>query len=102
MDLIHVFSIYISNPLITPLFLYFLCHPLFKPSLVIFLFTMVTCLFLISILRNAPIGSMLHTCVLTHIPSYHVLYSFLIFLFMPEKHRLEVVSIGLVCISGQV
>ena len=72
MDLICVFSIYILNPLITPLFLYFLCHPLFKPSLMISLFTMMMCLFLISILRNALIESMLHAWVLTHIPSYHV------------------------------
>ena len=97
-----MFSIYNFNPLTTPFFLYFLCHPLFKPSLVISLFAMVTCLFLIFIIINAPIGSMLRTRVLTHIPSYHVLYSSLISLFTPEKHRLLVVSTGLVCISGQV
>ena len=72
MDLIHVFSIYILNPLITPFLLLSLCHPLFESSHLISLFAIVMCLSLILFLENVPIGSMLHTHVLTHIPSYHV------------------------------
>ena len=72
MDLIRVFSIFILNPLITPFLLLSLCHPLSEPSHLIPIFAIVTCLSFILVLENAPIGSMLRTRVLTHIPSYLV------------------------------
>ena len=84
MDLICVFSIYIFNPLITPIFLLSLCHPLFELSHLISLFAIVTCLSFILFLENAPIGSMLHACVLTHIPSYHVS---IVLLSLPSRLR---------------
>ena len=70
MDLIRVFSIFIFNPPITPFLLLSLCHSLFKPSRLIPIFAIVTCLSFILVPENAPIGSMLRTRVLTHIPSY--------------------------------
>ena len=94
MDLIRVFPNFNFNPLITPFLLLFLCHPLFEPSHLIPIFTIVTCLSFILVLENAPIGSMLRTRVLTHIPSYLVFYCSLISLFTPEKRGLLVVSIG--------
>ena len=84
MDLIHVFSIYIFNPLITPFLLLFLCHPLFKPSHLMPLFAIVTCLSFILFLENAPIGLMLRTRVLTHIPSYLV---FIVLLSLSSRLR---------------
>ena len=79
-----MFSIYIFNPLTTPFFIYFLCHPLFKLSLVISLFAIVMCLFFILVFRNTPVGSMLRTHVLTHILSYLV---FIVLLSLSSRLR---------------
>ena len=84
MDLICVFSIFIFNPLITPNFLLSLCHPLFEPSHLIPIFAIVTCLSFILVLENAPIGSMLRTRVLTHIPSYLI---FIVLLSLSSRLR---------------
>ena len=84
MDLIRVFSIFIFNPLITPFLLLSLCHPLFKLSHLIPIFAIVMCLSFILVLENAPIGLMLCTRVLTHIPSYLV---FIVLLSLSSRLR---------------